>query len=353
MGRVSNTFEITGHVLGDDYFAAKRKLQDVFTRKGPGELIHPYHGSQFVQVGAVQISESNDEGAIAVFTAVFYEAGDNQFPKGANDKGAILNASVDNALTEAKKDFDDNFSITGLPSFAVDSARALVSSASETFDETVKVFTTTSDAVAELAFSTRNLIAEVNDLLQAPSVLSQRLLDSFALLESAITSDEEKTDAYGNFFNFGSDQDAVVADTPIRIAEKNNQDKFINLMRRAAAVKSASTASITDFASFDEALKTRVDITAVIELQIKEDDDTELYQSLIDVNASLVDAVPDVDAQLPNIQEIELVDTEPSLVITYDLFEDFRNEQDIIDRNNIRHPGFIESGSKLEVLDVQ
>lgn len=353
LGRISEGFEIVGHVIGDNYFEAKRRLQDVFTRKGPGELIHPFFGAKIVQVGAVQISESNFEGAVAVFTAKFFEAGDNRFPKGTNDKGAILESAVDTATSEIKKDFDENFSIEDLPAHAIDSARALVSLAQTTFDNVTKTFADVSDAVADLAYSTRNLVAEVNDLLQAPSELSQRLLDSFALLEDAFTTAEDKTLALSTFFDFGAEETPVTGTTPIRLQEKNNQDKFTNFMRRVASVNAASTASITDFPSFDDALAKRVEITTVIEDQIREDDDTELYQSLIDVNASLVDAVPDVDAQLPNVQEITLSDTQPSLLLAYDLFEDAGNEDDIIKRNNIRHPGFIEAGSELEVLDVQ
>ncbi|MBE9542502.1 MAG: DNA circularization N-terminal domain-containing protein [Proteobacteria bacterium] len=352
LGKINNGYEITGHVLGDNYFDAKRKLQDVFTRKGPGELIHPYYGSKFVQIGPVQISESSLEGAIAVFTAKFFDAGDNRFPKGTNDKGAILTGAVDTAIAESKKDFDDNFSIVGLPGHAIESARVLVSLASDAFNDATKTFADVSDAVADLAFATRNLVAETNDLLQAPSVLSQRLLDSFALLEEVFESADDKTNSLSTFFDFGADETEVTGDTPIRIKEKENQDKFINFIRRAASVKSASTASITDFPSFDDALNKRIEITNVIELQIREDDDTDLYQSLVDVNAALVDAVPDVDAQLPNIQEVEVKDTGVSLLIAYDLFESPDNEDDIINRNGIRHPGFVEAGSIIEVLDV-
>lgn len=354
MGLISNGFEITGYVLGDDYFTARDRLRDVFSRKGPGELIHPYFGSQMVQVGPVQISESNDEGAIAVFTAKFFEAGDNKFPKGANDKGAILESSVANALTQSKKDFDDNFSIANLPAHAVDSARALVASMEDAFNDAVRPFTSISDGVAKLAFSVRSLVAEVNDLLQAPSILSQRLLDSFGLLEDALTTAEDKTLSLSTFFTFADDFELAidVAETPVRAIEKINQDKYINFIKRVAVSRAASNAAISDFKTFDDALETRVEITDVLEEQIREDDDTELYQALIDVNASIVEMVPDVDADLPNVKEITLTDTEPSLLIAYDLFEDPNTEQDIIDRNNIRHPGFIPAGSELEVLDA-
>ena len=82
MGRAARVYTIQGHVIGDNYFETKTRLLEVFEKKGPGELIHPYYGSLFVQVAEVNVSESNQEGAIAVFTAKFLEAGDNRFPKG-------------------------------------------------------------------------------------------------------------------------------------------------------------------------------------------------------------------------------------------------------------------------------
>lgn len=351
MGRVAEGFEIEGHVLGDDYFEAKRNLERVFNKNGPGELIHPYYGSKFVQIGPVNFTEATRQGAILSFTAKFFEAGDNRFPKGVNDKAAVLEAATDNALAEIKNEFDNNFSIAGLPGFAVDSARDAVALAQETFDEVTKTFADIADATAELAFSTRNLVAEVNDLLQAPSQLSQRLLDSFSLMEDAFSRAEAKANAHSAFFNFGDESDPVDGDTPIRQAERKNQDQFNNFMRRVAAVKSANTAQAGDYASFDDAEAARVEITAVIEEQIRESGDTELYQSLIDVNAALVEALPDVDADLPNVKEYKVEDTTASLLVAYDLFEDPDQEQDIIDRNDISHPGFIAAGTTLEVLD--
>ncbi len=351
MGRISEGFEIEGHILGDDYFAAKRLLQEVFTRQGPGELVHPYYGSKFVQVGAVNITESNREGAIATFSAKFFEAGDNRFPKGVNDKGAVLDEAVGVALEDAKADFDENFSIEDLPGFAIDSARDAIASAQETFDKTTKTFADVSDAVADLAFATRNLVAETNDLLQAPSQLSARLLDSFDLMEGAFSKAKDKTNAYATFFAFGSTEPEIVGTTPIREKERKNIELFNNLMIIASVVKSSSTAIITEYASFEDAETQRIKITDVLEEQIKLAENTESYQSLVDIKAAIVDALPDVDSDLPNIKEITLYDVTPSLVLTYDLFEDPRNEQDIIDRNGIRHPGFIPANETLEVID--
>ena len=349
MGRNAETFEVEGHVVGDDYFVAKRALEKVFNKPGPGELIHPYYGSKFVQVGPVTISESNLEGAIAKFSAKFFEAGNNRFPKGVNDKGAILSQAISDATDSAAADFEDKFSIAGLPQYAVDSARDGVSLAQETFDKVSKIGGDVSDAIANLAFSTRNLVAEVNDLLASPDQLASRLLDSYGFLQDAFSGAEDQNTAFSVFFGFGNED--VSGDTPVRVQEKQNQDALNNFMRRVAAIKAAESASVAEYASFQDAEKAREDITAVIEEQIREDDGTDIFQKLSDVNAALVEALPDVDTDLPNLKEITLQSTTPSLLLTYDLFESIDNEQDIIDRNDIRHPGFIPANQVLEVLD--
>lgn len=351
MGRISDSFDIDGHVLGNDYDVAKKKLEQVFNKSGPGELVHPYYGLMLVQVGAVEFSESTKEGAILYFTATFKEAGSNEFPKSINDKASILGEAADKAIADAKSEFDNTFSVAGLPGFAVDSARAKIAAAQKAYADASKGVSDVSNAAAQLAFSTRNLVAETNDLLQSPSNLSQALLNNFGLLQSAISNARVRTKSLTSFFNFGSDDVGSNNSTPIRQQESANKDSFNNLMRRAAAIYAAVDAQQATYESFQDAEAQRQLITDVIEEQIRLSGDSEIYQTLIDVNAALVAAVPDVDADLPSLKKLTLDETTSSLELAYDLFEDGRTEADIIARNKIQNPGFIVAGTELEVLD--
>lgn len=353
MGRSAKSYQIEGHIIGDDYFEAKERLFEVFEKKGPGELIHPFYGSVIVQVSSLNVSESIKQGGIATFSVTFLEQGDGKFPKGTNDKGSILAEDVDVSLTGIKADFDDNFSILGLPGFAIESARNLIATAQKTFDEVTKPLADFAEGVAELSFATRNLIAETNDLLQSPQELSQRLLDSFDLMENAISSNSDKKKAYSSFYSF-TGEDEVEETTPTRQQEAKNKKTFENFMRRAAAVKSTQPAIVAEYASINDAHEARQEITAVIEEQIREievqDPNTDLLQSMVDVNSSTVDALPDVDTDLPSIKVITRETDEASILLAYDLNESMDNEQDIIDRNSIRHPGFIAAEQELEVI---
>lgn len=353
MGRQARSYQIEGHIIGDDYLDAKNRLFEVFEKKGPGELIHPFYGSLMVQVSSLNVSESIKQGAIATFSCTFLELGDSRFPKGTNDKGAILSDNVDASLALIKQDFDDNFSVLGMPEFAIQSARNLIAKAQQTFDDITKPLSDVAEAVAELSFATRNLVAETNDLLQSPESLSQRLLDSFKLMENAISSNKDKKNAYSGFYGFSGD-DEVDETTPTRIQEAENKKTFENFMRRASAVSSTSPAIVAEFVSIDEAHESRQEISAVLEEQIREIEveqpNTDLLQSMEDVNASMTDALPDPDADLPSIKTVTPERTSVTLLLSYDLNESIENEQDIIDRNSIRHPGFVPAQEPLEVI---
>ena len=71
------------------------------------------------------------------------------------------------------------------------------------------------------------------------------------------------------------------------------------------------------------------------------------------LNAIIVKTIPDIDNELPNIETVVPRRTTNSLLVTYDLFENLESEQDLINRNGIKNPAFIEQGVSLEVIDVR
>lgn len=356
LGRIAEGFEIDGHVIGDNYFEAKKQLEDAFNKKGPGELVHPFYGIKQVQVSVVEFSESNKEGAILAFTAKFLEAGSSIFPAQKVDKGAILQSKIDSSLISNKENFDNNFSISGLPGFAVQTARNGIAAATDTFNTATKAYADSADAIAELSYSTRSLAAETNDLLQAPEKLSQRLLDSYSLMSNAISNFNLKTDAFKSFFKFSGE--AVIGSapspggTPIRDQQAKNEKELSDFMINSAVILSAGSAVSSTYKTFQDASDKRDELIVVIEQQIRAIENSKLTQDLMDLKSILTDSLPDVDAELPSAIEIELNDVTNSLMLSYDIYESTKQEQDIINRNNISNPCFIQAGP-IKVYDAR
>jgi prophage DNA circulation protein len=315
-------------------------------------LIHPTDGLKRVQVGPVEFSESNFEGAILKFSTTFYEAGSNEFPAGTSNKAAILGEKASAALEKSKSVFDKAFSVAKMPGFAVASARKAIANAQKSYNDATKGVADVANEASKLAYSTRNLVAQTNDLLSSPSKLSQRLLDSFSLLGNTISNVKLRTAAYASFYSFGSSEPAVVATTPVRKQEATNQKALNDFIIQVAVVNSAVSAQQTDFESTAEAEAKRDEIVSVLEKQIRNTTDTELYQALMDVKAALIDALPDPTSEMPSIKKVTTDGVTTSLHLAYELFEDSRKESDIIARNKIVNPALIPPGTELEVLDV-
>ena len=353
LGKVGQTFRVEGHILGDTYFDLKQQLLNAANQEGPGELVHPYYGTLLVQCGAFSIDEENREGRIAKISFQFYEAGDNRYPKQVDDKQFVLEEKSLSALEKSKAEFDRRFSIAKLPGFAVDTARKSVGAAADAYENATKGLRTQAKEIADLAFAVRNLRAETNDLLQSPAKLSQRLLDSFSLLEAAVGVPRGQFAAAQTIFAFGAGDPTIQTTTPIRTKQDENKRVFDNLMVRAATVQAVNASSLVEYESVEEASVTRDLLRDKIDEILLTCEDDDVFQAFQDVKAQLAKILPDSDSDLPNVQEVTIPDTNPSLVIAYDLFEVPEAEDDLIVRNKIQHPGFVLGGSTLEVIDVR
>ncbi len=77
----------------------------------------------------------------------------------------------------------------------------------------------------------------------------------------------------------------------------------------------------------------------------------ELYSLLQSMRSEVVNAIPGDTENLARITTLTLPASAPSMVLAYDLYGNLDDEQDLIDRNGVRHPGFIQGGRPIEVLD--
>lgn len=352
MGRAGRTFKVDGHILGDNYFTTKTLLIEAVEKFGPGELVHPYFGTLFVQVGAFSVDEDTKEGGIAKVTFQFYEAGDNTYPKSVNDKQAVIAEKASAANAASKKKFDSTFSVEKAPGFVVDQARKGVNKVADLLSQATKGGRTIAEETANLAYGIRNLKAEVNDLIQQPAKLSQRIQDSFALLENALELPKGRLKAYSNFFTYGLDDLAVLGNSINRKRERDNKDAYDKYIRRVSVANAANQAAAVPYESTDEALKNREELSGHIEKILMEADDDEVFAAFEDLQASLTQLVPDDDSDLPNLQTVKVEKTVSSLTLAYDLFENPDLEANLVTRNGIRNPGFILGGTELEVLNV-
>ena len=348
-GRLPFGESLSCYLVGEDYIEERDALIEALNKEGPGDLIHPYFGKLFVQAGECSISESASEGGYCTISVSFSEAGEIIYPESSRDKYSILGSAASRALADSKSEFDEYYSIAGAPGAVVDAARSGVEKASEKFSDSTKFISKTADIAAELSYSVSNLKSDVDNLMQAPSKLSEKLQYSIGLVKNLNTDPETTRAALQGMTSFGEEV-VVPANTDSRAKEKNNNDQLNNLIIRTSVIESAVLAASQAFDTLQESIKEMEGIQEIIEEQINLTELDDLFQSLSDLLAALVDIMMDLDRTEKNVLQYTPLETLPALVLAYELFDDEDQEEEIISRNNIKHPGFVPANRVLEIV---
>jgi len=361
LGRSANKFSIEGHILGDDYFTNRNAFIAACEEEGPGELIHPYLGSKFVQVSSVSLKEDTKQGRICTFTAEFQEAGEAQFPAATEDSvGSIL--ATGDGLKKANRDsFIKGFDIFGLPQKSIDSLKSRLRAFTKSVDDATKPLSDTESFLDKLRRDKKRFDRDIDSLISRPGDLWDRmssLVDS--LVGTGGTSKPARVTATRPLVGFArpgrlSAPPAVTTPTPKTPSSeqaKKNEDLIHGVVRQEAIRNIVADETQVDFASVNDAIEERAILIKEINLIQVETSNDEIYQALQDTKAILVKTMPNEQDVLPVIQTVQNRQTVPAIVMAYDLFEDSRKESDIVNRNNIRHPGFVCGGIDLEVLSA-
>ncbi len=361
MGRKPQGYNLTGHVLGDNYFFIRDALIDAMETEDKGILVHPYLGVKEVQPGEFNFSEDTSEGRIATFQLNFTEAGDPSFPIAFLDSVTDFVTSVVATVAVVQNAFQLAYSVSKLPGFARESAQALLRDFSTSVRANTAGMSATNDNQASLNKRLDDFDGNVESLSSNPASIAGELNEILSLVRDLpedppdrgtvdiVSGRDEKLDGLFNLSGFDSMNADVVESTPTRESEKQNADAIVNLVRQLSIIKVAENALEKEFLSLDEAIAVRDQIIDFLEEQLSLDSiDDELFTVLSLFKAKVVAAIPVGD--LASIEEITLEKTVPAIVLSYDLYESPDNELDLIERNTIQNPAFV-SGD-IEVLRV-
>lgn len=350
LGRKGATFQIDGYVLGANYFQQRDFLIAAFEQEGPGDLVHPYLGTKKVQCSSVRFTESKGETRIVTFSATFLEAGVAAFPDIGTDNVSKISALADKVNEAAVQNFVNVFKVANFAQGTVDKARKNVHDGITAFMDSTQGVSNLNSNINSTTYDLLNLQAEADDLTSTPGDLADRFVDSIQLLASVGGTDEDSLQILGTLLTYGNSLTPIPPTTISRMQQQVNQDAVTNLIQQVALAESARLSALVPFESFEDAVIEREVLGAVLETQSLATTDDEVFQSLADLNGGLVEALPDLTADLPRLIHYTPPSTYPALALVYNLFESIEKEADLIARNDIRHPGFVPGGVELEVL---
>ena len=349
MGRKARQFTLSLFVLGAGYMEKRDLLVKAFEENGSGTLIHPYYGSMTVAVESYRVRETTREGGRAQFDVTFIEAGENTFPSASSDTAAAVKTKSDSALTAIKDRFKDTFSVDKKPEFIATAASNIVSDISDLLSQKVTAFPAQPDNMSAFLPDLNSLSSNASALVRTPANLASSTVSLFQNVAGLYQKPANALNVYRKFYDYGSTLPNVPSSTVIREQQTANQTALTNLVEQTALIESARAASDIEFASFDEAIAVRDELDDALDEQMLVADDN-TYRALNDMRVAMIHDISTRSADLAKTVNFTPKATLPALVVAHHLYGDATQENTIIDRNPIRHPGFITGGEVLEVL---
>jgi len=354
MGRKAGEFSLEAFVFGADYFKARDALRDALKQPGAGELVHPTLGRLRVALTSpYRMAESLvDEGGMARFSLKFTEAGENAHPAAAVHTPYVVERAADAAEEAALDDFAEVFDVAGLPEFVADDALAVLDEALGALDAVRDGLVPDLSSLTDFAGDLLGVASSLSSLIRTPQALASSVVGLFGGLRARLLSPLDALAALGRLFGYGSTRSSVPTTTPARRAQAANRAAVEALVRRAAVIESARAAAGLDFVAarygYQQAAALRERIADALDDEAAAA--THAYAPLMDLRVAVVRDITTRGADLPRLASVSMPTTLPALVVAYRAFGDARREDEIVIRNGVRHPGFVQGGRPLEVL---
>lgn len=347
LGRKARSFTLTCFVLGDNYMAERDALEAAFEKYGSGELVHPWRGRMTVSVTDCRPSESIDEGGKCSWSVTFTQTGKNEQPNIRPDTAAIVDVMADNAIAASENDFAETFSVENLPEFVETDALTQISGM---LDETLAIARGMLPDMTILPAFISNaggILSKASQLMRLPTNLASEITGQISAIIGLGNSPLTAFNSLKSLFGFA--HKSVNRTTPSRIQQDDNRKAVADLTRRTAVIEAARSSASINYESQQQALQVRNVLVDAIEAEQLTAPD-EVFNTLADLRTAVVRDINTRAADIANLIPYTPKATLPATVLAYMIYGDASRDADIVTRNNIAHPGFVQGGQTLEVL---
>lgn len=354
LGRKARTISFTAFVSGRDYIALMNLLIEALEKEGPGELVHPWLGTMRVVAQAANKITYSSKLRVASVELTFVEAGESKYPSGEMDTAHVSQVIANLMKKNAISSFALSFNLAGVQDFVSAAVSGDLSKILQLDGlQTVAKMFEFSDSIA-------NMAADVISLVSLdPKVLANTLANSLGLggyvttvnnwrkvarQLSRLSNDKSLTEASGVKF---------VSATTTELIVKNKA--AIQALVRQVTISNAIGASTlvgtsldrgdklesSEVMAYDEMISVRDEVLAAIDAEMERVTDDAMYETLEQARSAVwadVTERAENNARLVNFTPPEVM---PALVLAYDYYGDATREAEIVERNNVRHAGFV------------
>lgn len=340
LGKKARQYNIQVTVMGEGWQQARDKLIDAIELPGNGTLLHPKYGSMTVSILNARMSESSRSHDKVTFTLTYVEAeSEPRYPNSTYDTATAVNKQAEKSIADSINDFAKNFDVIG--------------QAQDYVDDLIKELGNTLAAIDNVVGSVTGPLA---GLIRVPFNFGGALAGSLSRVQSLLTEPDHALNLYKGLFNKEESTPTTINAPQSRQHAKSKQ-AMVGLIKRIAICESAKTTTRMTFATSNEAVVIQQNLADALDGQVEQVnvvdgsplDDT-VYFSLIELRAVMIADLRTRAAKLPKIKQYTPLTTLPAIVIAHQVYGDAKREAELVMRNKISHPGFVQAGYSLEVL---
>lgn len=352
LGRRKRDYSFNAYFLGDDYMDRRDRLMKAIEEDDtPGTLLHPTLGAVRVVPGDCKIKWSNKEGGIEYLELTFEQAGELLQPDPSDLARVIAQRRARELARRLVDAFGNSYKSKGLSDFIRRNAANLIG---EGVKQIVKGFNAgpKNDGASDYQDRINEYQSRIDTDVTEPETLGNNTSGLISDLSTVYDSPRDAYKAQKIITDFSAIEPVGLSNnTPERQQDRLNRRLILSLFKDTSLSQLCLLATDIEFVSREEALKFRDELDTLLDDAIlRAGDDDQTYQALVELRAAILADINERAINLPTIQTIKITDSLPALVVAYDIYENANKDADIIERNSIRHPGFIPPGSNLEFL---
>lgn len=340
LGKSIDGFQVDGMVLGSDVVVQRNRLIAAANREGIGELIHPTYGVLNVRCKSFRVSEVDNETRFARVQFTFIEATATAFPT-TGDTPPSTQPIIENSVAQTKSWFTRAFDYAALSYSEAQSALDVLTQGLVKIGDAKALVASNSDYKAILS----EIVGFPSRYLASAESLGEQIFDLFTFgVFKDDANHDETLDQKTQFQN----ATPLFSFAPTVQAPSSASGTLVTMTQIAGVLTGAALISQIEFESSNQAREYRDILLAKLDVLLGTVTDDTLYNVLWDTRTAVVKDVDFRAANLSLLTSFSVNEAMPALVIANLLYGSITQEQDIISRNKVKHPGFI-SGT-IEVL---
>lgn len=342
-GLLNRTFTVNAiiHEVSYTYFAQRDNLLLALEEEGPGLLVHPFYGTQTVNVTSFTLDENTSSVGRADFNIVFEESQPNDSPTAiTNNLSAILDLT-NQVVGQVNADIATGYGVSSIYPNNFTDAENTLNNISSTFAVVTDQTMTDVEATEEFDQSVNEFSDDTTELVSDPTQLGSRLNDLWLQSNELVADPSDAVTYFQNYFDFGDDDTNINTNTLQKQERQTNRNLLNGSMQISSLALAYQNASLINYTTTDDIDNVRDILEAQYE---KVFNNPSVSQNTKDFIGRLRSEITKFFQQEEIItsQQIQIfTNTIPIRVLTYKYYGSIDNTEPLINLNDIQDMSFV------------